>query len=122
MREYKGPMVQLRLIKGGKYHQPPEPQSEPLFFEGQVVTHRLFDYRGVIVGVDRMFQGTEDWYDRVARSRPPKDHPWYEVLVDKASHSTYVAERNLVLENDPRPVRHPLLNHFFTRFVKGVYQ
>lgn len=72
MREYKGPMVQLRLIKGGKYHQPPEPQSEPLFFEGQVVTHRLFDYRGVIVGVDRMFQGTEDWYDRVARSRPPR--------------------------------------------------
>ncbi|MCB0404021.1 MAG: heat shock protein HspQ [Bdellovibrionales bacterium] len=115
-------MAQLRLIKGGKYHEPPESQTEPLYFEGQVVTHRLFEYRGVIVGVDRMFKGTEDWYDRVARSRPPKDHPWYEVLVDKASHSTYVAERNLVLEADPRPVQHPLLNHFFTSFVKGVYQ
>ena len=41
------------------------------FSVGDVVQHKLFDYRGVIVDVDTHFQGTEEWYEVVARSRPP---------------------------------------------------
>ena len=65
------------------------------FSIGQVVHHNKFDYRGVIVDVDADFQGTDDWYEQVARSRPPKDEPWYHVLVDNAIHMTYVAECHL---------------------------
>ncbi len=66
-----------------------------IFTIGQTVHHRMFDYRGVITGVDQSFQGSDDWYDQVAQSRPPKDKPWYHVLVHDASHRTYVAERHL---------------------------
>ncbi|HAB30308.1 MAG TPA: heat shock protein HspQ, partial [Gemmatimonadetes bacterium] len=48
------------------------------FSVGDVVQHKLFDYRGVIVDVDTHFQGTEEWYEVVARSRPPKHRPWYQ--------------------------------------------
>ncbi len=61
------------------------------FFVGQVVHHTLFDYRGVVFDLDPVFAGTEEWYEQVARSRPPKDEPWYHVLVGGASHITYVA-------------------------------
>ena len=33
------------------------------FSVGELVHHRLFDYRGVIVDVDQNFRGTEDWYE-----------------------------------------------------------
>ena len=88
---------------------------------GQLVHHKLFDYRGVIVDVDPVFQGTDEWYEQVARSRPPKDEPWYRVLVHEAGHETYVAERNLAADLSPAPVTHPLVDEFFTGFSDGVY-
>ena len=94
---------------------------EARFGPGEIVRHRRFDYRGVIVDVDPVFAGTDAWYEQVARSRPPKDKPWYHVLVDGAEHSTYVAERHLESEPDPAPIRHPLLDHFFDRFEAGRY-
>ena len=76
------------------------------FEMGQVVDHRLFGYRGVIYDVDPTFQQSEEWYETVAKSRPPKDRPWYHVLPDGAAHSTYVAERNLETATEPTPVHH----------------
>ena len=64
------------------------------FSIGQIVQHRLFGYRGLIYDVDPTFQLTDEWYEQVARSRPPKDAPWYHVLPDGAQHMTYVAERS----------------------------
>jgi heat shock protein HspQ len=91
------------------------------FAVGAVIHHRLFDYRGVIVDVDATFQGSDEWYDQVAGSRPPKDAPWYHVLVSGATHTTYVAERNLELDREGGPARHPLLDHFFGEFRQGRY-
>ena len=39
---------------------------------GQIVHHKLFDYTGVIFDIDAIFQGSEEWYEQVARSRPTK--------------------------------------------------
>ncbi len=91
------------------------------FRVGELIQHKLFDYRGVVVDVDATFAGTEEWYDTMARSQPPKDEPWYHVLVHGAEHSTYVAERNL--ESDPtgEPIAHPILDHFFDELHDGVY-
>jgi len=43
------------------------------FSVGDLIHHRLFDYRGVIVDVDYKFQSTEEWYEYVAKSRPQKN-------------------------------------------------
>jgi len=91
------------------------------FSVGELVHHRLFDYRGVIVDVDRNFQGTDEWYETVARSCPPKNRPWYHVLVHGEMHTTYVAERNLEHDESMEPIVHPLLEQFFSRFEDGKY-
>lgn len=91
------------------------------FHVGQLVHHKLFDYRGVIVDVDPTFEGTDEWYEQTARSRPPKDKPWYCVFVHNAEHETYVAERNLEPDESGGPVNHPLINSVFTAFRDGRY-
>ena len=83
------------------------------FGVGQLVHHRLFDYRGVVYDVDPQFRGSEEWYETMARSRPPKDEPWYHVLVHDATHTTYVAERNLEPDESDAPIRHPLIDDYF---------
>jgi heat shock protein HspQ len=93
----------------------------PHFGIGELVHHKRFDYRGVIVDVDPVFQGSEEWYEYMARSRPPKEAPWYHVLVDGASHRTYVAERHLEADPDGGQIQHPELGTFFRAFVDGRY-
>lgn len=92
-----------------------------IFGVGQLVHHKLFGYRGVVVDVDADFQNSEDWYEQMARSRPPKDQPWYHVLVHEARHMTYVAERNLEPDADGAPIRHPALEHYFAALREGRY-
>jgi heat shock protein HspQ len=91
------------------------------FAIGQLIRHKLFDYRGVVVDVDPTFQGAEEWYERMARTRPPKDQPWYHLLVHDAEHMTYVAERNMEPDDSQDPIRHPLLSAFFSTFQDGRY-
>lgn len=92
-----------------------------VFSIGQLVHHKKFDYRGVIIGVDQTFQGTDEWYEVVARSRPPKDQPWYHVLPDGASHRTYVAERHLEPDAIQERIDHPEVDDFFDLFRDGGY-
>jgi len=88
---------------------------------GQVVSHRLFDYRGVIIDVDPVFSHSEEWYETMAKSRPPKDAPWYHVLVHDSMQQTYVAERNLKAEETGEQIRHPAIPHYFDGFENGLY-
>ena len=91
------------------------------FRVGQPIHHKRFDYRGVIVDVDPVFCGTEEWYEAMATSRPPKDRPWYHVLVHGAAHRTYVAERNLEPDLSGEPIYHPELAQFFEGCADGLY-
>ena len=95
--------------------------AQARFHVGELIHHRRFDYRGVIVDVDATFQGTEEWYREMARSRPPKDRPWYHVLVHDAGIETYVAERNLEPDTEKTPVNHPDVSTFFSEFRDGTY-
>jgi len=95
--------------------------EEAHFKVGQVIRHRLFDYRGVIVDVDPKFSGTDTWYRRQARTRPPRNAPWYHVLVDGSDDMTYVAERNLEADISGVPVVHPLVTDLFDGMEGGAY-
>lgn len=96
--------------------------TQARFTIGQVVHHQKFDYRGVIVDVDPIFEGSDEWYEQVARSQPPKDQPWYHVLVDNAAQMTYVAERHLEADDSGDPIHHPALENFFSDFNGSNYQ
>ena len=88
---------------------------------GQIVHHKLFDYTGVIFDIDPIFHSSDEWYKQVAQSRPPKNKPWYHVLVHAAEHTTYVAEQNLDLEENPEAIQHPLINSLFAKFDGMLY-
>ena len=96
--------------------------SAARFSVGQVVHHLRFDYRGVVADVDATFQGTDEWYDQVARSRPPRDQPWYHVLVDQSVSTTYVAERHLEPDESGSEIQHPLLDAVFDEYRDGRYR
>ncbi len=95
--------------------------SRARFSIGALVRHRLFKYRGVVYDVDPVFSLSAEWYEQVAKSRPPKDRPWYRVLVHRGLHETYVAERNLDLDSSGAPILHPAVEHLFERFENGLY-
>ena len=94
---------------------------KPYYRIGQLVHHKLFDYRGVILKVDDYFQLTDSWYNNVAQSKPPKDKPWYSILVHNNTHTTYVAERNLMPDDSEKEIIHPLVPIYFITLEKGVY-
>ena len=91
------------------------------FAVGQQILHRQFGYRGLIYDVDATFQGADDWYEKMAKSKPPKDAPWYHVLVHEADHTTYVAEQNMEPYAGAEYIDHPMLPAYFDGFDNGVY-
>lgn len=91
------------------------------FTVGQLVMHTLFGYRGVIVDVDATFQGTEEWYDKMTANHPPKNEPWYHLLVHGSIHHAYAAESQLTADLSGEPIEHPELDYFFADFQNGIY-
>jgi len=92
------------------------------FYIGQLVTHHLFHYRGVVIDVDPYFMLSDEWYEVMAKSQPPKDQPWYHVLVHNAPHQTYVAQRNLNPDLSNDPINHPNIKEHFANFSDGKYK
>ena len=95
--------------------------AQAKFRIGQLIHHRLFEYRGVVVDLDPTFSGSEEWYEVMARSRPPKDKPWYHVLVHDSEIRTYVAEQNLEPDPSGEPIRHPALDDYFSGHGEAGY-
>ena len=95
--------------------------AKPQFKIGQIVRHTRLDYRGVVVDADLEFGLTEQWYQEVAKSQPPKDQPWYRVLVHGGDRETYVAELNLAADTESKPVKHARLDDFFDAFRGDHY-
>ena len=95
--------------------------SHAKYTAGPVIHQRPFDYRGVVIDVDHRFHGTETWYKQMATSNPPRDRPWYHVLVDASDLRTYVAERNLELDHTGAPVNHPEIASYFSDLTAEGY-
>jgi len=99
----------------------PAGQKNPNLEPGCVVSHKIYDYRGVIVHKDSCFQGDENWY-LSNHTQPSKQQTWYFVLVDGKQHVTYVAESNLVLDENGKNVIHPMIKLFFSGYQKDLKQ
>ena len=55
-------------------------------------------------------------------SRPPKDKPWYHVLVNEGAHTTYLSEQNLEPAEVPQRIVHPLADSLFIKFYGKRYK
>ena len=95
------------------------------FTIGQVVKHRLYDFRGVIVDVDPEFSNTEEWWLSIPEEvRPSKDQPFYHLLAENesTSYEAYVSEQNLLVDESGEPVNHPQIAEVFGEFRGSSYE
>lgn len=105
-------------------HTPLPPIVHASFAIGDVVRHRLFDFRGVIFDVDPVFANTDEWYDAIPEDlRPRKDQPFYHLLAEntESSYVAYVSQANLMLDESEEPVDHPAISGLFTDYRDGRY-
>ena len=94
------------------------------FAIGDVVRHRIFDFRGVIFDVDPEFANSEEWYEAIPESlRPRKDQPFYHLLAENAetAYVAYVSQQNLVADESEEPIDHPAISGLFEPFDHGRY-
>lgn len=90
------------------------------FRPGQLVRHRRYGYRGVVVAFDLQCVADDQWY-YANPTQPARSQPWYHVLVHGTDQTTYAAQENLRPDATGLPVEHPLVDHFFTRFAGDHY-
>ncbi|KAL5010203.1 hypothetical protein ScPMuIL_012508 [Solemya velum] len=93
---------------------------------GQVIKHKTWGYRGVIVGWDLVAKAPEAWFKEM---HPKNKERWrqmpnYLILVDTRDRlvpqSTYVPEENIdILSN--MQVFHPELEEYFEKFDGAQY-
>ena len=101
------------------------PVAEARFAIGEVVRHRVFDFRGVIFDIDPVFANSEEWYDAIpAEVRPHRDQPFYHLLAENSdsSYVAYVSQQNLLADADAGPVDHPSVEQLFEDFADGRYK
>ena len=105
-----------------------EPEAPPVaharFSIGEVVRHRMFDFRGVIFDVDPVFNNSDDWYEAIPEAiRPSKDQPFYHLLAEnmESSYVAYVSQQNLVPDDTDEPVDHPAISGLFDAYSDGRY-
>ncbi|GGB19010.1 DNA-binding protein [Sphingomonas metalli] len=101
------------------------PIAHARFTIGDVVRHRMFDFRGVVFDIDPVFSNTEEWYEAIPESiRPRRDQPFYHLLAEniESSYVAYVSQQNLIADDSDEPVDHPAISGLFTGFADGRYR
>ena len=91
---------------------------------GDVVRHRVYDFRGIIYDVDPVFSNTEEWYNAIPESvRPSRDQPFYHLFAENAqtTYEAYVSEQNLLPDTSDTQLKHPAINKLFRRDSNGSY-
>ena len=94
------------------------------FTVGDVVRHRLFDFRGVVFDVDPEFANSEEWYEAIPEElRPLKNQPFYHLLAEnsESAYIAYVSQQNLAHDDSDEPIDHPAIPTMFNGHEDGRY-
>jgi heat shock protein HspQ len=95
------------------------------FAPGDIVRHRMFDFRGVVFDIDPVFANSDEWYDAIPEEiRPAKEQPYYHLLAENgdSSYIAYVSQQNLVADGDGGPIDHPQIDAMFEGLDHGRYR
>ena len=114
--------LQTRLENGGRLKtEQPDTRDPNCFSPGQLVRHKRYSYRGVVVASDTSCRADEHWY-RANRTQPDRKQPWYHVLVDRSNLTTYAAHSSLEEDSQKAEIHHPLVPLFFDDFHGNRYE
>jgi len=110
--------------QAGKHVDAPQ-RAQARFGIGDVVRHRVFDFRGVIFDIDPVFANSEEWYESIPKEvRPHREQPFYHLLAENgdSSYVAYVSQQNLLADGEAGPVDHPSVDELFEDFLNGRYR
>jgi heat shock protein HspQ len=95
------------------------------FAPGDIVRHRMFDFRGVVFDIDPVFANSDEWYEAIPEEiRPAKEQPYYHLLAENgdSSYIAYVSQQNLVPDAEGGPIDHPQIEAMFEGLDDGRYR
>ncbi len=95
-------------------------ETPPTFRPGQLVKHRRYGYRGVVVDFDPFCKAPEQWY-QANQTQPDRNQAWYHVLVHGTTTVTYAAQTSLLPDDSGLPIEHPLADKYFSEFTGDGY-
>jgi len=101
------------------------PVAHARFAIGEVVRHRLFEFRGVVFDVDPVFANSDEWYESIPEDiRPPKDQPFYHLFAENSdsAYIAYVSQQNLVHDESDEMIDHPAIAGLFDSYADGRYR
>jgi len=115
--------------KDGFFGQSPEPRDarppHVNFRVGQVVKHKRWGYRGVIIGWDETARAPASWIEEMHKGSPDwRLQPNFAILVDTrdrpAPQITYVPQENLEVVKHTK-ILHPSTDDYFENFDGSQY-
>lgn len=95
------------------------------FAIGDVVRHRIFDFRGVVFDIDPVFSNSDEWYESIPEPvRPSKEQPFYHLFAENAdsSYIAYVSQQNLLADDEHGPITHPGIKAVFEGWTGERYE
>ncbi len=99
--------------------------AEAQFNIGDVVRHRIFEFRGVIFDIDPVFANSEEWYQSIPEPmRPAKNQPFYHLFAENSdgSYNAYVSQQNLLPDVQHGRVDHPAVKGYFGEWSGKRYE
>lgn len=118
------PRAQYFSAQAGRTIEAPQ-HARSRFALGDVVRHRIFDFRGVVFDIDPVFANSEEWYAAIPEHiRPDREQPFYHLFAENedGSYVAYVSQQNLVADAQGGPVEHPEVDQMFDHFDSGRYR
>ena len=103
----------------------PKVAALPVFCICDIVRHKHYPFRGVIVDVDPEFDNTEEWYAAIPEDvRPVREQPFYHLLAENSDsfYSAYVSQQNLTSDDENGPIGHPDIDEVFDVMTDGRYK
>ena len=116
--------AQFFSVQAGRTIEAPR-RVKSRFAIGDVVKHKVFDFRGVIFDIDPVFANSEEWYNSIPEDiRPDRNQPFYHLLAesDDNTYVAYVSQQNLLADSIGGPVEHPDVHAYFQQFENGRYR
>lgn len=116
--------AQFFSVQAGRTIEAPR-RVKSRFTIGDVVKHKVFDFRGVIFDIDPVFANSEEWYNSIPEDlRPDRNQPFYHLLAesDENTYVAYVSQQNLLPDSIGGPVEHPDVHAYFQQFENGRYR
>ncbi len=116
LNDLRSAVIESQAISTSKEIMPLRPYFKP----GQLIRHKRYGYRGVVVDIDRQCETKLNWPEP-SKNQMDRHQPWYHILVNDSDISAYAAQSNLGPDVSGAKINHPLIPMYFNSFQNGRY-